>query len=117
MDKKEIKNKYKQKLPDMGIYQVRNLENGKIYIGRAMDLNGRLNSERFQLRNKLQMNRELQQDFADLGEDKFAFEILDRLPPKEGPDHDYSQELKTLEEMWLEKLQPFVPKGYHKKRP
>jgi hypothetical protein len=117
MDKKEIKKTYKQKLPDMGLYQIRNLVGGKIYIGRAMDLNGKLNSERFQLKNRMHMNRELQQDFNELGEKQFAFEVLDRLQPKLGPDHDYGQELKELEDIWLEKLQPYAEKGYNKKKP
>lgn len=116
MDKKEIKRQYKQKMPDMGIYQVKNLVSGKIFIGRAMELNGKLNSERFQLKNGMHMNRELQQDFNELGMGKFSFDVLDRLPSKESPDHDYSQELKELEEMWLNKLQPYDGKGYNKKK-
>ena len=116
-DKKEIRNRYKQKPMDMGIYQVKNLASGKIYVGRAMDLNGKLNSEKFQLKNKMHMNRELQKDFNDLGEEKFSFEVLDRVQQKEGPDHDHGQELKELEEIWLDKLQPYNERGYNKKRP
>ncbi len=117
MDKKEIKKLYKQQPPDMGVYQVKNLGSGKIYLGRAMDLNGKMNSERFQLKNGMHMNRELQNDFNDLGEGKFAFEVLDRLQPKEGAGHDLGQELKELEEIWLEKLHPYAGKGYNKKKP
>ncbi len=117
MDKKELKKRYKMRLPDMGIYQVKNLESGKIYIGRAMDLNGKLNSERFQLKNNLHMNREMQNDFNGLGEEKFAFEILDRLRAKEGHGYDYGDDLQTLEKMWLDKLLPYAERGYHKKKP
>jgi len=116
-DKKKIRNLYKQKPADMGIYQVKNLANGKVSIGRATDLHGRINSERFQLKNDMHMNKELQKDFSDLGEEQFSFEVLDRLAPKENPDHDPNQELKELEELWLEKLQPFGAGGYHKKKP
>jgi nitrate/nitrite-specific signal transduction histidine kinase len=115
-DKKELKKIYKQSLQPMGIYQIKNLASEKIYIGRSMDLNGKLNSERFQLKNRMHMNRELQNDFSGLGEEKFSFEILDRLQPKEAPNHDYSGELQALEEMWLEKLQPYAGKGYNKKK-
>ena len=117
IDKKEIKKQYKLRPPDMGVYQVKNLENGKIYIGRAMDIKGKLNSERFQLKNNLHKNQELQKDFNELGMEKFFFEILDRLPVKEDPSHDYGVDLQILEKMWLEKLQPFAPLGYHKKKP
>lgn len=116
MDKKEVRNQYKMTPPDMGIYQVRNKKNGKVLLGRALDLHGRLNSERFQLRNNLHMNRELQRDFNELGMENFSFDVLDRLPSKESPDHDHSQELKELEEMWLNKLQPYAGKGYNKKK-
>lgn len=116
-DKKEIKNRYKRQPPDMGIYQVKNLASGKVYIGRALDLNGRINSERFQLKNGLHMNRELQGDFNALGEGEFSFEIVDRLPVKEDPGYDHDGDLRTLEAMWLEKLQPYDGKGYHKRKP
>ncbi|MCU0277087.1 MAG: GIY-YIG nuclease family protein [Acidobacteria bacterium] len=116
MDKSEIKRQYKQKPPAMGIFQVKNLASGRIYIGRAMDLNGKLNSQKFQLKNMMHMNKELQKDFNELGADQFSFEVLDRLQPKESPDHDYGQELKELEEMWLDKLQPYAGKGYNRKK-
>jgi len=117
MDKKKIREQYKQTPPDMGVYQVKNLASGRIYIGRAMDLKGKLNSERFQLKNDLHMNKELQKDFNELGADHFSFEALDRLAVKEDPGYDCSVDLRTLEEMWLEKLQPYAAGGYHKRRP
>ena len=116
-DLKAIRKLYKQTLRPMGIYQIKNLDSGKIYIGRAMDLNGKINSEKFQLKNNMHMNKELQNDFNKLGEGKFAFEVLDRLQPREDPHHDYSLDLQTLETMWLEKLQPYGSAGYHKKKP
>ena len=116
-DLKAKKKLFKQTPRPMGIYQIKNLASGKICIGRAMDLNGKLNSERFQLRNNMHMNRELQGDFNALGEEKFTFEVLDRLQPKQEPGYDYGEDLKTLEVMWLEKLQPFGARGYHKQKP
>jgi hypothetical protein len=115
-DLKAAKKLYKQIVPPMGIYRIQNLDNEKIYIGRSADLNGKINSERFQLRNNMHMNKELQNDFNNLGEGKFVFEILDSLQPKEEPNHNYDGDLQTLEAMWLEKLQPFDTKGYHKKK-
>lgn len=116
MDKKEIRERYKRTPPDMGVYQVKNLANGKIYIGRTKDLKGKLNSERFQLKNDLHMNQELQKDFNELGPERFSFEVLDRLPARESPDRDPSQELKELEQIWLDKLQPYGKRGYHKRK-
>jgi hypothetical protein len=116
-DLKNAKKVYKQKPPDMGIYQIKNLASGKIYIGRAMDLNGKLNSEKFQLKHDMHMNRGLQDDFNASSPDGFSFAILDRLLPKDRPAYDYDGDLKELEAMWLEKLQPYDARGYHKRKP
>lgn len=113
MDKKEIKKQYKMKALDMGIYRIQNMANGRVYLGRALDLVGMLNSERFRLRNGLHVNRELQKDFRELGEGRFEFSVLDRLEARPEPGRDPAQELKELEALWLEKLRPFAERGYH----
>lgn len=114
-DKKTIKRAYKLQPPDRGVYQIRNLARGKAFIGRAMDLNGKLNSERFQLKNGMHANRELQKDFDELGEEAFAFQVLDRLAPRE-EEADPGPERKALEDLWLETLCPFGERGYHRER-
>jgi hypothetical protein len=47
-----------------------------------------------------------------LGSNNFAFEIMDELPAR-GGDVDYRAELDALENLWLEKLQPFGERGYN----
>ena len=116
IDKKEMKRQYKQHVPAMGIYQIKNRINGKIWIGVARDLHGQMNSCKFQLKHGIHVNKELQDDYTRLGEEQFSFEILDSLEPKKDPDYDSTADLKTLEAMWLDKLQPYGDKGYHKKR-
>jgi hypothetical protein len=61
------------------------------------------------------MNRGLQRDYIQFGEENFDFSVVDYLDPKDGPDHDYTGDLTALEEMWLEKLQPYGEKGYNKR--
>ena len=53
----------------------------------------------------------MQQEYNEAGEEGFPFEILDYLKPKDDLNYDYTKELKLLEEMWLEKLQPYKKKG------
>ena len=115
MDKKELKKQYKQTLRPMGIFQIKNLVNGKIFIGRSENLNGKLNSIKFQLEMGSYINKDLQQDFNTYKENNFLFEVIDFLEPKEDPDYDYSEDLNLLEEMWLDKLQPYGKQGYNKK--
>lgn len=116
LDKKEIKRQYKQTIQPMGIYQIKNLANGKIFISSSKNLNAVFNSSRLQLKTGTFINRELQNDFTENGEANFSFDVLDRLEPKDDLNYDYTDDLKVLEEMWLEKLQPYDLKGYHKQR-
>ena len=116
IDKKELKKKYKENLPPMGVYQIKNLVNGKVLIGSSMNLNGKANSFRFQLKAGSHMNSLLQKDYNTLGDENFVFEIVDTLEPKDDPEYDYKEDLKVFEEMWIEKLQPFEEKGYNKRK-
>jgi hypothetical protein len=114
--KKELKNQYKQNQPRMGVFQIKNLESGKIFIGRGINVQGKLNSAKFQLKQGSHPVRELQNDYKKLGADKFSFDVLDYLDPKKDDlNYDYTDDLKLLEQMWLEKLQPYGEKGYNKK--
>src|SRR3989339_1353003 len=114
IDKKELKKQYKQTLPPMGIYQIKNLVNGKVFIASGKNLHGKSNSYKFQLNSRLHVNSELQDDYTKYGEENFSFEVLDTLEPKDDPAYKYDEDLKTLEDLWLEKLQPFCGKRENK---
>ncbi len=62
-NKKELKKQYKANPPKMGIFQIKNLANGKIFIGRGMNVQGKINSSKFQLEQGSHPNSELQNDF------------------------------------------------------
>lgn len=113
MDRKEAIHKYKTTIQPKGIYQIRNLKNGKIFIGSAKDLRGRINSNKFQLRVGSHMNKEMQKDFNEIGEEGFSFDILDHLKPNDDLNYDYTEDLKILEKMWLKKIQLYNEKGYN----
>ncbi|HKI78091.1 MAG TPA: GIY-YIG nuclease family protein [Ignavibacteriaceae bacterium] len=113
-NKNELKKSYKQSLTQMGIYQVKNNVNGKILIGSSKNLPGIINRFQFLLKYGTEQNKGLQNDYDKYGKEKFTFEVLDELKPKEDPDYNYSEDLKVLEELWLEKLQPYGDKGYNK---
>lgn len=114
MNKKELKNQYKQTLRPMGIYQIRNVINEKIFIGSSMNLDGIINRYKFELKNGSHKNRILQKDWDEFVEEDFAFEILEKLEPREGL--NYPKELEFLEDLWHEKLQPYGKKGYNLKK-
>jgi hypothetical protein len=99
------------KLAPHGVYQLRNTVNGKVLIGTSIDLPFILNRHRAQLGFGSHRNRALQQDWNELGPEAFELEILDTLPPSERPAYDPADDLKALEELWLEKLMPFGERG------
>lgn len=113
IDKKEIIKQYKQTVQPMGVYQIRNLVSGKIFVSSSLNLRGIKNRFEFQVSSNFMVNPELQSDYEKYGHDKFVLEIVDELEPKEDPAYDYKDDLKVLEEMWIEKLQPFGEKGYN----
>jgi hypothetical protein len=116
IDKKEIKRQYKETKQPMGIYRIANLVNGKIYIGSSKSVDTIFNSARFQLKMGSYFIRDLQEDFTRCGEAKFLFDVVDYLESNDDPEYDYSDDLRVLEEMWLEKLQPYDEKGYNSRK-
>jgi hypothetical protein len=111
VNKKELKQNYKLTPKPMGIFQVGNLTNEKIFIGKTENLDGMLNRQEFQLKANGHPNKQLQADYNELGSDKFTFEILEELEQREGL--DLKKELEFLEDLWLDKIQPFGENGYN----
>lgn len=97
----------------MGVFLIRNNLSDKVFLGAGLDLRGLINRHKFQLRHGVHRNKQLQADWNELGSDNFAFEIVDELTPREGEELDYRKELNFLEQMWLEKIQPFGDRGYN----
>ncbi len=114
--RREIKQALKQSQPQMGIYQIRCKSNGKIYIAASRNLEGERNSRLFQLRmGRIVFNRQLQQDLKLHGAADFEFSVLAVLDPPQ-PGEDREKQLRALELLWLEKLQPFGGRGYNSEK-
>ena len=104
MDRKELTRKYKMTPRPAGVYRVHNSVNGMSLVGSSPNLPGMLNRQRFQLEHGSHPDLELQEDWNKCGPTAFTFEILDQLEPSIDPDHDPSEDLRVLVQMWLEKL-------------
>ena len=50
------------------------------------------------------------------GADAFAFEVVDTLAPADTPGYDPTEDLESLLALWMDKLRPFEPAGYHQPR-
>lgn len=113
MDRKALIRAYKETPRPMGAYRVRNTVSGKTLVGVYRNLDAILNRHRAQLRLGVHPVRQLQEDWNALGEDAFAFEVLEVLKPSDQPDYDPTSDLRLLEEIWLDQLEPFGEKGYN----
>jgi hypothetical protein len=115
-DRREMIKKYKNSVQPMGIVQVRNIRNNRVYLTASANTPGTINSIRFQLKmGNFLPSPGLAQDWKEMGEQNFVVEVLDELKPVDDPAYDYCDDLKALEEMWLEKIKPFGERGYHER--
>ncbi len=115
MNRREMIKEYKNSLRPMGIVQVKNIRNGRVYLTASANTAGTINSIRFQLKTGTFFpSPALTQDLKEMGEQSFVIEVLDELKPiDDDPAHDYRDDLKALESIWLEKFKPFGERGYH----
>ena len=64
-----------------GVYQIRNLLDGKVYVGRSVTVEKRWSGHRTALRNGSHRNPHLQAAWLKYGEESFVFELLEEVPP------------------------------------
>lgn len=114
-DRKALARAYRETPRTMGIGAVRNTASGKVLLVASNDLPALLNRQRAQLKLGAHPNHALQQDWNAAGPDAFSFDVVDVLKPADTPDYDPTEDLRTLEALWLEKLRPFEPDGYHRR--
>ncbi|MGB8646181.1 MAG: GIY-YIG nuclease family protein [Anaerolineae bacterium] len=114
--RQDLKREYQERPKPAGVFQVKNTVNGKVLLGSSKNLEGPLNSHRFMLKIGHHENKALQKDWNEYGEDKFVFEILETVAGRDAPNFNLDDELTLLEELWLEKLQPFGERGYNTER-
>lgn len=110
---KEIKREYKERKKPSGVFQIKNTANGKVLLGSSLNLEGPLNSHKFMLAMGSHRNAELQKEWNQYGSDHFVFEILEVVKVKDDPNFNLNDELELLEQIWIEKLQPFGEQGYN----
>jgi hypothetical protein len=112
--RKEIKQEYKQMKFPMGVFQIRNILNDKVFIGSNLHVVAEWNSQKFQLNAGMHPNAELQKDWKELGAENFVYEILEEMKESEDKPLDYAKEIKTLEKLYLEKFQANPEKIYNR---
>jgi spore coat protein CotH len=102
--RKEIKEEYKQMKFLIGVFQVKNLSNNKVFIDNSVDVFAKWNRHKTELRFGNHKNRELQKDWNEKGEDNFVFEVLSELKHDDSIEANYPKELKLLQQMIIDKM-------------
>jgi hypothetical protein len=111
--REELQREYLERPKKAGVFQVKNTANGRVLLGSSLNLHGPLNSHRFTLEIGSHRNKALQADWDAFGADKFVFEVLEEVKPSDDPNFNIEDELTLLEQIWIEKLQPFGERGYN----
>lgn len=100
----------------MGVYQIRNTVNGKVWIDSSTNVPAKFNRYRAQLNAGIHPSKPLQAEWKEFGADVFAFEVIEPVEPRSDPAYNYTADLEVLEDLWLEKLQPYGNAGYNQKK-
>jgi hypothetical protein len=112
--RQELKRDYQQREKPVGVFQIKNTANGKVFLGSSLNLEGPLNRHRFALSVGSHLNQALQADWNTYGADAFVFEVLEVVKVTDDPHFNLDAELTLLEQIWVEQLQPFGERGYNR---
>lgn len=89
-----------------GIYVIRNLVNGKVYVGSAVHILQRWRQHRYDLSRKGHHSRYLQKAWGKHGASAFSWEVLERVVNK--------SDLLFREQFWIDHLSAYDPAyGYN----
>lgn len=110
--RKELKEQAKEVKTEAGVYQIRNERNGKVYIDSTLNLKT-INGQRFMLQMGSHLNRRLQAEWNEYGENAFVIEVLETLKQDDNPYYDSKDALAKCLNRWFEQLEPYGDQGYH----
>ncbi|MCC6826564.1 MAG: GIY-YIG nuclease family protein [Acidobacteria bacterium] len=116
MDRKQAIREYKLNAQPMGVFQIRNIASDKVFVDSSTNVPGKINRHKFQLNAGVHPARGLQADWNFLGEQCFIFEELEAYEAPKDRVVDIAKELEVLEDLWLEKIEPYGSRGYNTRK-
>ncbi len=111
--RKELQEEYAKIKIMMGVIEIKNTANGKRFIAAFPNLKNKWPSQKRQLDMGRHMNLALQKEWAEYGADTFAYQVLEE--KEAAPPEDIRWEMSKMEKAWMEKLEPYEEKGYHRR--
>jgi group I intron endonuclease len=88
-----------------GIYKIMCLDSGKVYIGKSIDIENRLNQHKYALKRGLHNNNILQNEWIKYGIKSFEFSILE-------PMQKDRRKLNIREQFWIKQYKSDID-GYN----
>lgn len=110
--RKEIKIEYKEQKFELGVFEIRNKIENKIFIDSSNNIPAKFNRHKFQLNAGLHPNKEMQADWNKYGEINFEFNLIEEIEQKDEI-RDYSKKLKELEKKYLTEAESKAIKIYN----
>ncbi|OWR26738.1 transcriptional regulator [Saccharibacillus sp. O23] len=112
--RKELQALYKEMKQEGGVYRIVHKDSGRSFIASLPNLKS-MDGRRFELNNGSFKNKELQRDWKEYGEEAFEFEILEVLKPSDNAYVTVREQLGELEQKWMDELEPYGERGYHRR--
>lgn len=112
--RKELQAMYKEMKQEGGVYRIVHKDSGRSFIASLPNLKS-MDGRRFELNNGSFKNKELQRDWNQYGEEAFEFEVLEVLKPSDNAYVTVREQLGELEQKWMDKLEPYGERGYHRR--
>jgi hypothetical protein len=114
IDKKKLKQEYKNIIHPKGVFAFRNTQNGKVFLGSSLNLKNKDVTLKMSLKMGNHFNKGLQEDWNKFGEDAFVYEVLETLELKDDLNYDYNEDMEILEMIWIDKFRPLSENCYNK---
>jgi hypothetical protein len=114
IDKKKLKEEYKNLIPEKGVFVIRNMVNSKVLLCSSMNLKNQYEAVKLMLKIGNFFNTALQNDWNTYGEDSFEYEVLETLKLNDDRNYNYSEDLEILEMILIDKFKPFSENCYNK---
>lgn len=104
-DRKSLQTAYKERKITGGVFMIKNTVTGRLLLMSSVDLPNSRNRFEFSRKMDTCTHLKLQADWQQYGAAAFAYEVLEELERLDGQtDREFSQDVKTLYEMWLNRL-------------
>ncbi len=110
--RKEIKIEYKEQKFELGVFEIRNKIENKIFIDSSNNIPAKFNRHKFQLNAGLHPNKEMQADWNKYGEINFEFNLIEEIEQKDEI-RNYSKKLKELEKKYVTEAESKAIKIYN----